>query len=325
MTPAVSVVVPLWNRAGLVGETIASIRGAHDGPFEVIVVDDGSTDGSAEAAEAALAAAGLTDRARVLRQRNAGPGAARNTGAQAARGAWLAFLDSDDLWFPWTLGVLARTLAGFDRPMLAFLQNVDFTDPATLAAVAEAPPQVEVFDRFAAAVEASVAGGRPIRFGAYAMPRDSFHALGGFSTALRCSEDLDFFLRGEGAWGCALLRAPAMIGYRTASGGNLSGNPAYLRDGLAHLRASERAGLYPPGRDGDPLRAALYADSALFAARIAFAKGRGDIAYGVLAAHAPTILRRRGPTAFAKIAATPALSLLRPRSFPFRLRPETAP
>lgn len=93
--PTVSVVVPLYNKARTIVRTLESVRRQSFTDFECIVVDDGSTD------DGALLAAGITDpRFRVVSQRNAGEGAARNRGIREARGSLIAFLDSDDEWDP---------------------------------------------------------------------------------------------------------------------------------------------------------------------------------------------------------------------------------
>jgi glycosyltransferase involved in cell wall biosynthesis len=89
--PEISVVIPTFNRARYLGESIDSVLGQEGPPFEVIVVDDGSTDDTA----ALLARYGGA--VRVLRQDNGGIAAARNTGVAAARGRFIAFHDSDDL------------------------------------------------------------------------------------------------------------------------------------------------------------------------------------------------------------------------------------
>jgi len=95
----VSVVMPAFNNADTVGRALASIAAQTLPPAEVIVVDDGSTDGTAEAVRA-MAAAMNGVRLRLFRQTNQGAGAARNRAVAAARGTWLAFLDADDQWLP---------------------------------------------------------------------------------------------------------------------------------------------------------------------------------------------------------------------------------
>ena len=98
MPPLVSVIIPTYNRAWVLKEAVDSVLAQEFGDFELIVVDDGSTDATAE-----LLAA-YADRVRVLRQTNRGVSAARNAGIAAARGKLIAFLDSDDLWLPGKLG-----------------------------------------------------------------------------------------------------------------------------------------------------------------------------------------------------------------------------
>ena len=96
--PSVAVVVPVRDRAAMVSEAIASVLAQTYRDFALVVVDDGSTDGSASIAEAALADA--PPGARVLRQETQGVAAARNAGVAAVDCRWIAFLDSDDLWLP---------------------------------------------------------------------------------------------------------------------------------------------------------------------------------------------------------------------------------
>ena len=94
MVPLVSVIIPTYNRADLVRQALASVKAQTYRDFEIVVVDDGGTDGTCEALSA-------WREIRVLRHAHRrGVSAARNTGIDAARGEWLAFLDSDDLWLP---------------------------------------------------------------------------------------------------------------------------------------------------------------------------------------------------------------------------------
>lgn len=103
----VSVVVPLFNRRALIEETLRSALAQQWPSLEIIVVDDGSTDGSADHVERVFG-----DRVRLIRlERNVGRSAARNAGCEAARGEYVAFLDSDDLWDPLKL---ARQMPAFD-------------------------------------------------------------------------------------------------------------------------------------------------------------------------------------------------------------------
>ncbi|MCB1409860.1 MAG: glycosyltransferase family 2 protein, partial [Rhodobacteraceae bacterium] len=95
--PLVTVIVPVYNVRDLVGRAIDSLRTQDMLNFEAIVVDDGSTDGSGAAAEAAFAG---DPRFRLIRQPNGGLSAARNRGLSLARGQAIGFLDSDDWLAP---------------------------------------------------------------------------------------------------------------------------------------------------------------------------------------------------------------------------------
>lgn len=92
--PLVTVIIPTYNRGACISQAISSVLAQTFDQFEIIVVDDGSTDNT----EAVLQSFGSA--IRVLRQKNSGVSNARNAGINAARGEWLAFLDSDDLWMP---------------------------------------------------------------------------------------------------------------------------------------------------------------------------------------------------------------------------------
>ena len=96
MVPLVSVIIPAYNREQTIGRAIRSVLNQTFQDFEIIVVDDGSTDGAKAVVD------GFGDpRIRYLHhERNRGAAAARNTGIRAARGEYLAFLDSDDEWLP---------------------------------------------------------------------------------------------------------------------------------------------------------------------------------------------------------------------------------
>src|SRR5262245_53825606 len=95
--PQFSVIIPTHNRLCLLQRALGSVRNQTFRDYEVIVVDDGSSDGTWNYLGS------LVPFIKALRQENRGPGPARNLGATHATGSYLAFLDSDDLWFPWTL------------------------------------------------------------------------------------------------------------------------------------------------------------------------------------------------------------------------------
>jgi glycosyltransferase involved in cell wall biosynthesis len=91
---SISVVIPTYNRARAVVEAVASVQAQTLAPSEIIVVDDGSTDGTAEALRQ------LKAPIRYVAKENGGVSSARNLGVRLAKGEWIAFLDSDDRWEP---------------------------------------------------------------------------------------------------------------------------------------------------------------------------------------------------------------------------------
>ena len=96
MSAAISVVIPTHNRRDLLLQALASVLRQRDCDFDVVVIDDGSADNTADAVRALGAA-----KIRMLRnQQPVGVAAARNMGIQAASGSWVALLDDDDLWSP---------------------------------------------------------------------------------------------------------------------------------------------------------------------------------------------------------------------------------
>ncbi|MGI9492662.1 MAG: glycosyltransferase family 2 protein, partial [Geminicoccaceae bacterium] len=110
MTARVSVVIPIFNRAGTIGRAIESCLVQTRPPFEIVLVDDCSTD------DLQSALRGFLDdrRVRLVRQpTNQGVSAARNAGVQHAKGDLIAFLDSDDAWYPTKLEKQLAEVASF--------------------------------------------------------------------------------------------------------------------------------------------------------------------------------------------------------------------
>ncbi len=123
--PLVSVIVPTFNRADLLPQCLASALNQTHANLEVIVVDDGSTDATADVVTSFQ---NRDSRIKFYQQENAGVAVARNAGMQRANGEFLAFLDSDDLWEPWKISLqLACLSAAPDAGMI--WTNMDAVDP----------------------------------------------------------------------------------------------------------------------------------------------------------------------------------------------------
>jgi glycosyltransferase involved in cell wall biosynthesis len=142
--PRFSIVLPAYNAEPFIQQTIGSILSQTYQDFEIIVVDDGSSD-----ATGAVAAA-MDPRVRVLKQRNSGIALARNAGIGAARADWIAFMDHDDLWHPQKLAVQAETL---ERDTTCAIVYGEFKrwDPST-------PPQFNSETLEASRVDAALSG-----------------------------------------------------------------------------------------------------------------------------------------------------------------------
>ena len=125
MNPKVSVIIPTYNCAEYLPQAIESILAQTYKDYEIIVVDDGSSDGT----DAVLAKYG--DKIRCLRQENQGPGAARNSGIRNSRGTLVAILDADDKWFPQKLEIQCEYMASHEEIGLVFSDANSFDENGT--------------------------------------------------------------------------------------------------------------------------------------------------------------------------------------------------
>jgi len=188
--PSVSCIIPTYNRRDWLVEAIASVRGQTAPVAEVVVVDDGSSDGTQETLDTLRGSAADAPLV-VLRQDNRGPAAARNAGLRIATGDLVAFLDDDDVWLPQKM---ARQLAVLMRdPGLALLGCA--TDTLSL------PGGPRVFP----------VGERRLLFRNWFLTpgvvarRDVLVALGGFPEDMRVCEDYALWLRVAARHRCAFL------------------------------------------------------------------------------------------------------------------------
>ena len=176
-----SVVIPTYNRAQLVREAVASVLAQTYRPVEVIVIDDGSTD----ATDQVLAP---HDWLRLVRQEHTGmPGQARNAGARLARGAYLAFLDSDDLWLPQKLELqVAAATTGAE----VVHHTRERWQRAGRVVSQRAQHHRWSGDLFADSLRKCVIGPSTVL-----LRRTVFEAAGGFREDLQVAEDYELWLR----------------------------------------------------------------------------------------------------------------------------------
>ena len=119
-SPLVSVIIPAYNADQFIAQAIQSVVDQTYWPYEIIVVDDGSTDKTREILK------GLGDKIRCLYQENYGPSSARNAGIKIARGTYICFLDADDLWTPEKLEAQVEFLERHPDIALVFSDHQDF-------------------------------------------------------------------------------------------------------------------------------------------------------------------------------------------------------
>ena len=187
-TPRISVVLPTHNRAATLPRAVHGVLAQTFTDFELIVVDDGSTDGSIAALQASVRDARLRCIS-TLRPRS-GPGTARNCGVAAARANWIAFQDSDDGWRPDKL--MRQWQFHLDHPACDLIacdvQTFD-TDGTPLER------RANDFESLAADAAGTML--RPLRFPTptWLVRRETFMALDGFDETLVSSEDWEFCIR----------------------------------------------------------------------------------------------------------------------------------
>lgn len=178
---SVSVVIPCYNRAGTIRDAINSVYSQTRAPLELIVVDDASTDDSADVAERAGATV-------IRRPRNAGNAAARNVGIHAASGDAIAWLDSDDYWEPQHLSIVAALLDAYPEAGVASAAIRLFGTRSEVWY--DKPPDEAPRSMLRRAFYST-----PIAMITAVVRRDALLAVGGFDESERWAEDFDLWLR----------------------------------------------------------------------------------------------------------------------------------
>lgn len=223
MDSHISVVIPVYNQAQFVRAAVDSVLSQTDPPGEIIVVNDGSTDGTAPE----LARYENDPRVRVLQQENRGVAAARNAGAALATGGLLAFLDADDIWLPEKLA----------RQRERWISETDLG--LIHVGVLEVDENGEALAERLDGLEGKVALDlllfkRPVILGGGSgmlIPANVFNELGGFDEQLSTSADWDLFYRIAARHPVGFV--PEILLHYRIHGANMHGNiPAMRHDML---------------------------------------------------------------------------------------------
>ena len=200
--PAVSVVIPTYNRRKRVRQAVASVLAQTFQDLEVIVIDDGSEDGTGEDL------AGLDGRVRYRWQANRGVAAARNHGIRLARAPVVAFLDADNRWLPDHLEVLVALLDGHPDARLAS------TSPEFTVSGDERPQDARLIDP----MPAELLSNRTGYVSGVAVRRDALIEVEGFDERLEVGEDDDLWLRLAMRGRFATVRRRTIVRRHTRSG-----------------------------------------------------------------------------------------------------------
>ncbi len=187
MSSYVSIVIPTYNRKAYIQEAIDSALAQTYSHYEIIVIDDGSTDGTGEAL-----AARYGDKIRYVWQENQGESAARNHGIQLSTGKYVALLDSDDLWYPQKLSRQIDFLTAHpDIGLLTCLMESMDVNGITVPGQPGGIKALQFGNSFAALYRENILSGAS----SAVIPKQIIERGGGFDEDIRFGEDWDFWLR----------------------------------------------------------------------------------------------------------------------------------
>lgn len=223
--PLFSVVIPAYNAEETIGATLRSVFAQTCKEFEVIVVDDGSTDRTAGVIE------GLDHEAvQLVRQSKSGPSAARNHGIEVARGTYVSFLDADDLWLPEYLDAMRAAFQREPQAGIAFTDAWAWDDALARfrrpTVMRTETPSGELPDEAGQLFRQLLE--RNFFFVSTTVPRDVLLRVGVFDTAIFGSEDWELWLRIV-ASGHRAVRADGVLAVYRVRRGSVSSDRGVMR------------------------------------------------------------------------------------------------
>jgi glycosyltransferase involved in cell wall biosynthesis len=233
---AFSVIIPTYNRSRLLREALRSVFAQEYTDYEVIVVDDGSTENIAAVTRE------FGECVKYFRQENCGPGAARNLGIAHATGEYITFLDSDDLCFPWTLPVYASVIQRCRSPAFVAGKSFQFRDDHKLKHV-----QLSEI-RYAEFADYYASGDEWRWWGAssFVIRSDVLRSVKGFTSLWVNAEDADLAMRVGTAPGFVQVTDPCTFAYREHTASAMADIERTVA-GTRHMIEQEQNGKYPGG------------------------------------------------------------------------------
>jgi glycosyltransferase involved in cell wall biosynthesis len=281
-----SIVMPVYNREAYLRQAIDSVLSQTFSNFELIAVDDGSTDGSADILKS------YGSRVRQIRQRNQGPEAARNAGLALAQGEYVVLLDSDDFLFPFALATYDRIIRAFGSPPVVIGTDVYYRDGEPLPAETQlsCPQQIATIqykDFFSKDIAITNFHNK------LAVRTSLLRDVGGFGSSARrtwYNDDLHTILT-LGIYGpCVVVIKPRVVAYRHHASNSVQ-NVKAVADGMFDLARLEREGLFPGGRERRWDRYALIGGrSSSWAFKYCWRTGQRKLALQLLFGTAPMVL-----------------------------------
>jgi teichuronic acid biosynthesis glycosyltransferase TuaG len=227
--PTISIITPAFNASEFLGETIASALAQTWRDFELLVIDDGSTDDTMSIARTWERE---DARVRVLTRARGGPAAARNTGIAHARGDFLALLDSDDVWLPSFLDAQMSVFRDWQRCDVVTGNAYNRGGPRDGKPLKAVGLRRELSLRQILESESSVCIMSVFR-------RTVAERIGGFNESLPVNEDYDFWVRAAHA-GFVFVHNPIPLGYYRRRSDSLSSNELQMLTGAVQVFKSAR-------------------------------------------------------------------------------------
>ncbi len=226
---SITVITPAYNVAAYIGEAVESVLAQSVADFTYLIVDDGSTDGTAEVAEAAACG---DPRVRVIRQENQGSSAARNTAITLATTPFIAFLDGDDRWLTNTLEVLLAAINNADARVGAVFGHSRHIDE-------QGQPLGTTLERAAGEYDVSAMFGSVAPMGngsCLVLRRSCFEEVGGFDANFRSAVDLEMWLRiGRSSTTPIFVCVPTMVADYRIRPGSISTVPRQRFEALEQI------------------------------------------------------------------------------------------